>query len=359
MRMRSTAAAAVLASTLWGLGGLEAPGQAQAAAARVDVPIGQLVLPNGDTRYFVPVALGGGAPIDAELDTGSFGLRVLSAALGPAQYEATDMQRNYPFGGGARFHGVLARATIAVGEAELERPALFQLVQSVDCVEQKPNCPASRISAQDYRIAGDGFARQGFNAILGISMRKAANDVGADNPLSAMGNGAWIVVLPQPGSASPGHLIINPGPDEVAPFKLIHLEQQQSRGGAEDTAAGWMDTALSGCLANEDSSERYCGRTLLDSGGPGFFANVAQAGRPTSWKQGTHAELQITGAGDPIDIAFVVGSDRASSVRIAPLREGGGESRISAGSLPYFSYAVLYDSKNGTMGFKPRGAGEP
>ena len=335
--------------------------QAQTAAARVDVPIGQMVLPNGDTRYFVPVSVGGGAPIDAELDTGSFGLRVLSHALEPGQYEATDMQRNYPFGGGARFHGVLARGTIAVGGASLDQPALFQLVQSVDCVEQKPHCPASRVSPQDYRIAGDGFAGQGFDAILGISMRKAANGVGADNPLSGMGNGTWIVILPQPGSSAPGHLIVNPGPDEMAQFKLIHLSPQPS-GGEDGAAPGWMDAALSGCLTDEDTQERYCGRTLLDSGAPGVTANVAQASRPASWKEGTHVKLELNGGDQAIEVPFVVGPNGATNVHIGPAHGAnggsGGQDRISAGNLPYFSYAVLYDARNGTMGFKPRDGGE-
>ncbi len=32
---------------------------------------------------------------------------------------------------------------------------------------------------------------------------------------------------------------------------------------------------------------------------------------------------------------------------------------ISAGTLPYFSYSVLYDAEAGTIGFKPRDPAGP
>ncbi len=93
-----------------------------AAAERADVPVHQTVLPDGAPRYSVPVTVGDGPPIEAALDTGSFGLRVLASALSPDQYEATELHRRYPFGGGARFDGVLARATLGVGPDPHRRP---------------------------------------------------------------------------------------------------------------------------------------------------------------------------------------------------------------------------------------------
>lgn len=317
---------------------------ASASNARVDIPIGQVVLPNGDTRYFVPVSVGAGAPVDAELDTGSFGLRVLKAALKPDQYRATGYYRRYTFGSGARFNGALAEATLSVGSARTDRPMLFQVIDSVDCIERVPNCPVSRVKPEDYRIAGDGYPNKGFNAILGLSLRKAPVAAGADNPLTVTGDAAWIVVLPRPGSPSPGHLIVNPDAKEREGFAMMRLEAQ---------GGGWADTMLAGCLVDEQSKDRFCGKTLLDSGAPGVVVNSEKATEPSVWPPGRAATLEIGEPPKSIAVSFSTSDQWSNRVHIRPPRDGEAV-RVSAGTLPFFHYAILYDAKAGAMGFKRR-----
>lgn len=338
-----------LAPVLACLAALLAGGPA-GAAERVDVPVHQTVLPNGDPRYSVPVTVGGGAPIEADLDTGSFGLRVLKGALQPGQYRATDLQRSYAFGGGATFDGVLARAVVGVGAASTPEPVLFHLVERVSCAESRPGCAASKVKAQDYRIAGDGIPGQGFQAILGLSMRRAAGDDSAQNPLTAAGPRSWILMLPRPGSAEPGHLIIDPDARDRAGFALVKLDPAAD---VSSRQAGWADAALPGCLA-EDGGERFCGRALLDSGAPGLSVATDTVASPKPWGPGHKARIEIGGADGPLVVPFTSGADYASRVFLHPRRGPEGSAELSFGSLPYLSYAVLYDSEAGTMGFKPR-----
>lgn len=319
--------------------------------ARTDVPIDQIVLPDGDTRYSVPITVGGSAPIQAALDTGSFGLRVLKAALTPDRYEATDIRRQYGFGGGARFDGVLARATLGVGAAQTDRPILFQLIDTVGCVEEQPDCPASRLRPEEYRIAGDGYAGQGFDAILGLSMRRAATDDSALNPLTVTGDRSWIVILPRPGSTEQGHLIIDPTDADRAGFVLLQL---QPEGGASDgRQSGWSDTALPGCLVDVARKERFCGRTVLDSGAPGFSLASTKVRAPSPWGPGRKVSFEIDGDGTRMVMPFTTGRDWSTRVVAHPPRRSGA-AEITAGTLPYFSYAVLYDAKAGTIGLKRR-----
>src|SRR4051812_9009697 len=84
---------------------------------RVEVPISQVRLSDGEIRYSVPVAVGGSKPITAMLDTGSFGLRVMASALSSVQYEQTGTWRNYPFASGAELRGTVAKAVVSVGGA--------------------------------------------------------------------------------------------------------------------------------------------------------------------------------------------------------------------------------------------------
>ena len=320
------------------------------AAERADVPVHQTVLPDGEPRYSVAVTVGDGSPIEAALDTGSFGLRVLASALSPGQYDATDLHRRYPFGGGARFDGVLARATVGVGPIRTDVPVLFQRVDRVVCVDEKPDCPASKVRSDAYRIAGDGYAGQGFSAILGLSLRRAPGADGAPNPLSLAGDRSWILELPRPGSAEPGHLIIDPDDGDRAGFALMKLDPQP--GTAGDEPPGWADAALPGCLIGRSRGERYCGRTLLDTGAPGLSVATAEAQGPKPWGAGRGASLEIGGTGGPVSIPFTSGDAPATRVTLHPPRGQGPV--ISAGTLPFLGYAVLYDAKAGTIGFKPR-----
>ncbi|RYC32495.1 hypothetical protein D3273_08890 [Lichenibacterium minor] len=349
-------AAGILRAVGLGAAALLAGAGAGRAAERADVPVHQTVLPDGDPRYSVPVTVGNGPPIEAALDTGSFGLRVLASALSPGQYEATDIHRRYPFGGGARFDGILARATLGVGPVRTDAPVLFQRIDRVDCVEEKPDCPASKVSAADYLIAGDGYPGQGFPAILGLSLRRAPGGVdGAPNPLSLAGDRSWILVLPRPGSAEPGHLIIDPDDRDRAGFTLLKLDPQP--GTAGDEPPGWADAALPGCLVGRGKDERYCGRTLLDTGAPGLSVASPAARGPKPWGAGRSASFEIGGTGGPVAIPFTSGQGPATRVTLHPPRGQG--PAISAGTLPYLSYEVLYDARAGTIGFKPRDPAEP
>lgn len=327
-----------------------------ADAERVDVPIHQTVLPDGMLRYSVPISIGGGGPIEAMLDTGSFGVRVLSGALSPSQYEATTAERKYPFNGGARLNGVLAKAVIGVGDAKTDTAINFQLVQSVDCVEQMPKCFASRVDPAAYRIGGDGIEGQGFQALVGVSLRKAMSGDAADNPLGGIGDGRWIIELPRPGSAEPGHLVVNPTPDEVAQFKTVRLAEMPE--GTAEGAPGWRDAALNGCVVKSGSSEKLCGLTVLDSGAAGMVLRSPDATSRSGWSSGTAARFELSlDDGDKIEVPFKVGQDPSTRVVVLPqqAKQAGG-ARLSAGPLPFYAYAVLYDDRNGTLGFRKRDA---
>jgi hypothetical protein len=234
----------------------EAP--AFSGSERVEVPITQTRLSDGMIRYSVPVSIGGGAPIEAMLDTGSFGLRVLTKAVSSSQYTASDIRRPYPYASGARLRGFIATGVIGIGEATTPSAVGLQVVETVDCVESKPKCPVSKIKPEEYGIGGDGLPNEGFQAILGISMRQPPVRLGAINPLTAIGSRSWIVILPQRGDSAPGQLIINPTPADTEGFKLYQMERQPV-----GENPGWKDTTIPACTK---PPEENCS-TRIDTGG--------------------------------------------------------------------------------------------
>src|ERR1041384_4252540 len=71
---------------------------------RAEVPIREVVLSDGERRYTIPISVGGTA-IEAGLDTGSTGLRILPNTL--AASDAVDGGGNdrYSYGAGTEFRG--------------------------------------------------------------------------------------------------------------------------------------------------------------------------------------------------------------------------------------------------------------
>jgi hypothetical protein len=213
-------------------------------SARVEVPIRQVRLSDGVIRYSVPVSVGG-TRLEAMLDTGSFGLRVLARALPPDQYAPTQIQRSLPFASGARLHGVIATAVVGIGGVSTGGPVPIQVVDQVDCVARMPNCAASRVSPSQYGIGGNGLANEGFQAILGLSLRSPHVYMGAANPLASVGTRRWIVILPRP-EGGPGVLIINPDPSELVGFRTTHIRERHldSGSGSEAGIAPFWSNAV-------------------------------------------------------------------------------------------------------------------
>ena len=264
--------------------------RAAGTTARVEVPISQRQLSNGTLRYSVPVRINDGPDIDAMLDTGSFGLRVMQEVASTQQYHPLPVARPYPFDSGVVFEGMLTKANVAVGGAETGAPVVFQIVQSVHCGELKPHCPAATLAAADYRIGGEGLPGEGYAAILGVSMRAPQVPSPALNPLDFIGDRRWIIALPRPGDAAPGQLIINPDKNEMSGFKYFPLALHR---GAAGRGQELSDRQAPGCLDGQATDQNNCQPVPMDSGA----RNALQ---------------------------------------------------------PFYSYLVLYDQKRGVVGFKRR-----
>lgn len=312
-----------------------------AEAGRAEVPIREATLSDGTRRYAVPVTMGGLA-LEAGLDTGSSGLRVLPNVLSAGQAHATAKRDDYSFGAGARFEGVIGETTVAIGE--LSGPVRIQLVQNVGCTRERPRCAAGRVPLESYGVQGDGLPGEGFKAILGAAMGPA--DV--DNPLQATGARRWVIDLPRPGEAA-GRLILNPTDEELAGFVRLPLAA------AFSGQAGGLHDAVHGCLQNETTGGSVCGAVTLDTGAPGLRVATPEA-PPAAWPERTPARISFadrSGRVLAIEHLMVGSQAQASRLSIEP-RPGAPMPIVFAGLSPYFAFSVLYDPEHGEIGLKPR-----
>jgi hypothetical protein len=294
-----------------------------ATQARTVIPIHGRTLTDGVRRYSVPLTVDGQA-IEAALDTGSTGLRVL-----PMGGETSVHGRHvrYVFSGGVELQGAEAAADLALGD--LHGRADVQRVTTIGCIPARPDCAAS-LGLQDYGFEGDGLPGQGFRAILGLSLAAGAKD----HPLRRLGARRWIVSLPM--GAADGELVIDPSEEEVAGFVLLPLKPGLAwrRDGAHDS--------IDGCLQSSSTSAKACGAVLLDSGAAGA-AVVNAGGDDGAWTAG--ATLTFAGqALPPVTLSRVSAGPGADLPR--PM--------ILAGAEPYLAFDVLYDPERRMIGLRVR-----
>ena len=315
------------------------------AGHRVEVPIHQIVLSDGTLRYSIPVRIGNSTPIEAMLDTGSTGLRILPGAISPTNYAMTPRANEYGYGSGVKITGMIANASVDIGGTVTDEPITIQVIQTVGCFENKPVCPASRVAQTAYGLGGDGLPNEGFKAIIGISMPLRGVNYDVVNPLLFLGQRIWVVILPLPGQSTPGKLIINPNSEDVAGFTSF-----------TDLVAmpGFQQEAISACLHNQNSGSTFCGPVTLDTGAPAIIVNTS-LGTPGAWTEGIRGSFSFGDAkGTPSKMDIMVsGVNPGHRVTIEP-QAGQRPTIMNAGIIPFFSFAVLYDARNDAMGLKSR-----
>ena len=324
-----------------------APAAADDTAPRVALPIHAVTLSNGAVRYGVPIRIGG-TSLDAALDTGSTGLRVLPGVLQPGDARPSETPETYGYASGSRYEGLAGEATVSLGPLTARAP--LHLIRSIGCFGETPHCPASRTALPHYGIASDGLPDEGFKAILGTDMDRAR----IGNPLAAMGVRRWIVELPRPGHPDEGRLILNPTPAETADYVMLPVVGPYSQ-----LQGGGLHDALPGCLSYGDMRARICGPVLLDTGSS--FLAVANGRPPAPWPDGGAAALEVYGADGTVAARteLVLGSRAAGTRLVWRSEPRAPRPAIFAGVAPYFAWSVLYDARRQAIGLKPRAPAEP
>ena len=326
--MRPATRSALALAVLW------APPPARAAGAREsDVPISQSIMRDGAIRYGVWVKVGERSVL-ALLDTGSTGLRILPSVF---RGDPVGVPTEAVFGSGARLRGVAVRMPVAIGGRA--GTAAVEVVQDLDCVEERPDCDVARLGGESYLIGGDGFSSEGYSAILGIGLPFRGTDVG--NPLAELGVTRWIVDLPRPYAAAEGHLILDPEPRHRDGFSMLERH-------------GFADG--DGCVRAAPMAKEACGSVLFDTGGPAVSVSLAEIKAESAWPRGTAGAFTFKAEGRSIPLDFETGrtGGMIGGLVSPPAPHDPPGAFILAGVEPYFSYDLLYEPESHRVGLKKR-----
>ena len=309
-------------------------------APRSEIAVREVVLSDGTRRYGLPIKVGATA-IEAGLDSGSSGLRVLPGVLAAGDADRAGGGDSYDYGSGTAFRGVVGKGQLTIGAAS--GASTLQLIDKVGCTAKIPKCPASRIAEAQFGVQGDGLPGEGFKAIIGVNMAEAE----VATPLRAIGTRRWIIELPRPGEGT-GRLILNPTEEEVQGYAMLPVMD------AFKAQHGGLHDAVGGCLLNDATGKKVCGALLMDTGAPGLSVLNGGLGS-TPWPQG------------PATLAFYDGRGRTQAAENLTLNIKAHASRLTFDSEPgrpgpviysgltaYFAFSVLYDPERGMVGLKPR-----
>ena len=306
----------------------------------LDLPIHQTVNRSGALRYAVWVTIGE-RRIEALLDTGSTGLRVLAPVMPnpPASSTWTDQG----FGGTLRMKGRVVPAPIEIGS--MTGKALVQVVDEVACANGRRDCGIFPVDADSFRIGGDAFPHQGYSAILGIGLPFTRTDLA--NPLESVGVKRWIIDLPRPNDLAPGHLILDPGTTESEGFSIL------PRSGNADA---------DGCLEGSFLTEKKCGTVLFDTGAPAISLTYDGLKAPLAFKHREEGTLTLSlGNEKAVRLAFQAGESGGlcELTLTPPLSSNHSDPFIVAGVSPFFTFDMLYDAAAHTVALRQRSPMRP
>lgn len=312
------------------------------ATGRSEVAIHQVTRNRGARRFSVSVRVGARS-IEAGLDSGSTGLRILPGVLSATDARIGSKKSTYFFGSGVRLSGVVGRARLTLGA--LSGTVDLQLVESVGCTQKKPHCAAAHLPLERFGLMGSGMAGAGFKAILGVSMAPAG-PAGIPNPLVSMGVRRWIVELPRSADGRTGRLILNPTDAEVRAYVMFPvLGGSSPEHGAHD--------AIRACIVNKRTLATACGWLNMDTGAGGIQVVNSHLRHP--WRSGTPAVLVFGEGRAPHLVEHLVAGERSEASRMSLKTSAKVDGvAIRAGIVPYLAFSVLYDPEHGRIGLKPR-----
>jgi hypothetical protein len=300
------------------------------------VPISQTVMQDGTIRYSIWVKVGN-RTVEAMLDTGSTGLRVLPPVV-PGDLTGLPTEAEYP--DGVKLEGLRIPLNVEIGS--LSGPMQVGVVDKPECETTETNCPVPK-HGDTFLIGSDGRTGHGYSAIIGIGFSERSPDI--PNPLEALGASQWIVELPLPNDpSSTGLLILKPDAAARSGFKMA----PSVKGGD-----------FFGCLQTKKPEQMICGPVVLDTGAPEIVAYSQDAQTSEFWPPGRAASFRFRSGQT---LSFDTGGKGEMSqvtVLTAKNRSGYGDAFISAGLFPFYFYDVLYDAAAHKVGLKERDKSTP
>jgi hypothetical protein len=321
------------------------PGTWQGSAVDVPMEITQ-VFSDGGMRFSINIEVGD-APLQVWLDTGSTGLRILRDAVPDEAIAcATTTPVTYAYESGLELTGVVARASVGIGDVVTPAPIPVMYIDGVDCASNKPDCPASGNSASDAAVFN------GFDAIMGVGLRDGGAGIGS--PIAQLpGQPSFVVSAPSYGEGD-GTLTI--GPVDTSMFTTLQLPGASDDGTLANGTPAWDDRfGIPACIDDMTSGIDYCEPGVWDTGAAQAIIEWPAAGSDSVLGPDSQIAVTVGPADAPLAAyAFTVGAVPVAGVDEIYLAPAVGEGFINLGTALFFHADALFDPLHGIVGLHAR-----
>lgn len=313
----------------------------QAGTESIPMPVRTL----GNSRFkLLGLNVGvAGAGAELLLDTGSAGLRIVSAAAGRFGLERTEIPSTVTFADGTQFVGVLARAPFSIGGIPSREPVTIQLIDRIACVDALvANCSDNLF----------GVGRP-FAGILGTSLDGRSPDPELFSPLTRLPGNFRSGYMIQTGgfNSTQGLFTVGLTDNNTAGFNFRQFPQV---GSFPDGTPIWRDEALQVAYSISNTSiQNALSPTQFDSGSSDIFLNVRLLGAApfstSTLPPGAEWRAVLEGAFDyRIRVGFPITPSRDR------IFVSGNQGVQLLGMPLFFNTDVAFDVERGRVGFRVR-----
>ncbi len=287
---------------------------------------------------FIAVSVGGGPAGDVLLDTGSTGLRIRAAAVGP-DVRLTNIPLTYSYTSGNVLTGVIGYAKVSFPGANpavaTKAEIAVHVVQQITCKPEKPDCPGWKPTEM---------------GVMGAAYLPFA----VFNPLAQLdGNLAGGFIVAADDIARPNiapHIIVGLTDQNTAGFSFAPFEAA-SGGDQPEGLKAWDTKSVQACFSVDDGPPG-CFGTVFDTGaGTGSFE---PPGLPpqllhTRVRPGSVVTTSVPQAG--MKIAIIAGREPwTNRYRYEPPH--GSVLGFNSGGLIFRRMQIAFDAVRGRIGFR-------
>ena len=324
------------------------------AQALADVPL-RIDYLNGDIAFVTKVKIGA-TEVEALVDTGSSGLRVVDGVV-PAGDLATrtDTAVQAAYGSGTVVTGVVATANVTLGGLVTAAPIKIEVVTDVHCTDAKPNCPVASTTIDQFAFKGGAGGT--YKAIIGVGMRNGPNSQQVANPIAQLPTKPAFLIDVGAYGTTTGVLRIGPTPAQVAAFKTI-THAALPNGVALDNGVGAFDDRQNPiCVVNTTQNKTFCLPALLDSGNGTTDIDASAAAGNGNIPIGNAVTVTLLSMADPTSAplgsySVTVASPPKAGLDKFVIAQDASDS-INIGTAVFFRFQVYFDQVDGIEGVAP------
>lgn len=321
--------------------GSTTPSSANTIPPTITVPL-TYTLQGESMGLHMPISVGNNQ-IYVGIDTGSVGLRVLESSLSDmSNITLSSTKESYAYADGVHVSGVLASAPITIGG--VSETIKFMLIENVDCLEAKPDCPKA------------SFVANGRAGLMGVMLGTGGTQDGIWSPLGQLpGNlsSGFIVI----GYTAAPNMIIGLTPENSQNFSYVGLNTVAQPGSNPAPYPLWDVVINSGISFPQPetqsslSMQSESGLAIYDTGTSNFTVyNIPESQNGLFESNGSIHMYQTLSNGNNFTWGFTSGS--VQYVNQATKSSESSPIIVNTGNTPFTQLDILYSISNGSIGFR-------